>query len=140
MQYNDTATPSLTFQFIIHHQSTIRVTIPMVWKARVRFPAVQCFAFLYNVQTGSGTHPLSYASGLQPGVGVPVEYEVKTRHRNHFNLEPALIIILTKIRQRIEVLACQKQVQSSHYQVRTTFITDKIFNNIILVCSFYKLF
>jgi hypothetical protein len=30
------------------------------------------------------------------------------------NLEPALILALTKIRPRIEVLACQKQAQSSH--------------------------
>jgi hypothetical protein len=29
-------------------------------------------------------------------------------------LEPALIPALTKIRPRIEVLACQKQAQSSH--------------------------
>jgi hypothetical protein len=29
-------------------------------------------------------------------------------------LEPALILALTKIRPRIEVLACQKQAQSSH--------------------------
>jgi hypothetical protein len=34
--------------------------------------------------------------------------------RNHFNLEPALILALTKIRPRIEMLACQKQAQSSH--------------------------
>jgi hypothetical protein len=30
------------------------------------------------------------------------------------NLEPALILALTKIRPRTEVLACQKQAQSSH--------------------------
>jgi hypothetical protein len=29
-------------------------------------------------------------------------------------LEPNLILALTKIRPRIEVLACQKQAQSSH--------------------------
>jgi hypothetical protein len=49
---------------------------------------------------------------------------IKTKHRNRF-LEPALILALAKIHPRIEVLACQKQAQSSHYQVRTILITDK---------------
>jgi hypothetical protein len=35
---------------------------------------------------------------------------------------------------RIEVLACQKQAQSSHQQVRITLIIDKMFNLIILFC------
>jgi hypothetical protein len=48
--------------------------------------------------------------------------------RNH------LILALTNIRSRIEVLAYQKQAQSSHEQVRTTLIIDKIFNNIIFHC------
>jgi hypothetical protein len=39
---------------------------------------------------------------------------IKTKHRNRLNLEPALILALTKIRTRTEVLACQKQAQSSH--------------------------
>jgi hypothetical protein len=39
---------------------------------------------------------------------------IKTKHRNRLNLEPALILALTKIRPRIEVLACQKHAQSSH--------------------------
>jgi hypothetical protein len=47
------------------------------------------------------------------------------------NLEPALILALTKIRPRIEVLACQKHLS---YEVRTTLIIDKIFNYIILLC------
>jgi hypothetical protein len=33
---------------------------------------------------------------------------------NRLNLEPALILALTKIRSRIEVLACEKQAQPSH--------------------------
>jgi hypothetical protein len=33
---------------------------------------------------------------------------------NRSNLEPVLILALTKIRPRTEVLACQKQAQSSH--------------------------
>jgi hypothetical protein len=33
---------------------------------------------------------------------------IRTKHRNRLNLEPALILALTKIRPRIEVLACQK--------------------------------
>jgi hypothetical protein len=39
---------------------------------------------------------------------------IKTKNRNRLNLEPVLILALTKIRPRIEVLACQKQAQSSH--------------------------
>jgi hypothetical protein len=38
----------------------------------------------------------------------------KTKHRNHLNLEPTLILALTMIRPRIEVLECQKQAQLSH--------------------------
>jgi hypothetical protein len=53
---------------------------------------------------------------------------IKTKHRNRFNLEPVLILTLTKILPQNEVLACQKQAQSSHSQVRTRLITDKIFN------------
>jgi hypothetical protein len=33
-----------------------------------------------------------------------------------------------------QVLACQKQAQSSHKQVRITLIIDQIFNDIILLC------
>jgi hypothetical protein len=36
---------------------------------------------------------------------------IKTKHRNRLNFEPDLILALTKIRPRIEVLACQKQAQ-----------------------------
>jgi hypothetical protein len=39
---------------------------------------------------------------------------IKMKHRNLLNLEQALILALTKIRPQIEVLACQKQAQSSH--------------------------
>jgi hypothetical protein len=39
---------------------------------------------------------------------------IKTKHRNRLNLEPALIFAPTKIRPRIEVLACRKLAQSSH--------------------------
>jgi hypothetical protein len=38
---------------------------------------------------------------------------ITTKHRNRLNIEPALILTLTKIRPRTEVLACQKQAQSS---------------------------
>jgi hypothetical protein len=34
--------------------------------------------------------------------------------RNRLDIEPALILTLTKIRPRTEVMACQKQAQSSH--------------------------
>jgi hypothetical protein len=47
-----------------------------------------------------------YNSSLQPGAHEDV--------LNLLNLEPALILALTKIRSRIEVLACQKEAQSSH--------------------------
>jgi TATA-box binding protein (TBP) (component of TFIID and TFIIIB) len=43
------------------------------------------------------SHGLSYSNGLQPGVG-----------------EDILRVCRIKIRSRIEVLACQKQYQSSH--------------------------
>jgi hypothetical protein len=39
---------------------------------------------------------------------------IKTKHRNSLNCELALILALTKIRPRIEVLAYRKQAQSSH--------------------------
>jgi hypothetical protein len=58
-------------------------------------------------------------------------YVDKTKHRNRMNLEPALILALMKIRPRTEVLACQKQDQSSHQKLRTILIIDKIFNRII---------
>jgi hypothetical protein len=60
---------------------------------------------------------------------------IKTKQRTRLNLEPALILTLTKIRPRTEVLACQKHAHSSHKQVRTTLITDKIdINHIISLC------
>jgi hypothetical protein len=39
---------------------------------------------------------------------------IKMKHRNRLNPEPNLILTLMKICPRIEVLACQKQAQSSH--------------------------
>jgi hypothetical protein len=67
------------------------------------------------------------SSGLQPVVLVPPGVRedilgskwkhlttIETKHRNNLNLEPALILTPAKIRPRIEVLACQKQAQSSH--------------------------
>jgi hypothetical protein len=53
----------------------------------------------------SGTTSLN--SALQNGIR-------ENTLRSRLNLEPALILALTKIRPRIEVLACQKQAQSSH--------------------------
>jgi hypothetical protein len=49
-------------------------------------------------------------------LGVTLKHltSVKTIHRSLLNPEPALILALTKIRSRIEVLACQKQAESSH--------------------------
>jgi hypothetical protein len=51
-----------------------------------------------------------YDSGMQPGVRENALNQNKTQEQ----FEPALILTLTKIRPRIEVLACQKQAQSSH--------------------------
>jgi hypothetical protein len=51
--------------------------------------------------------PVVYKTGLQRGV-------CENILRNRLNLEPALILALTKILPRIEVLACQKPAQSSH--------------------------
>jgi hypothetical protein len=42
------------------------------------------------------------------------EESIETKHGNRLNVGPALILALTKIRPRIEVLACQEQAQSSH--------------------------
>jgi hypothetical protein len=57
---------------------------------------------------------------------------MKMEHRNRLNLEPPLILALTKIRPRIEVLACHKQAQSSHYHVKTTLIIYKILTKLTL--------
>jgi hypothetical protein len=48
----------------------------------------------------------------RPGVREDVLEVTRTHYTEP--LEPALILALTKIRPRIEVLACQKQAQSSH--------------------------
>jgi hypothetical protein len=42
---------------------TFLVGIATGCTARVRFPAVQDFSLLHNVQTGSGAHPASYPRG-----------------------------------------------------------------------------
>jgi hypothetical protein len=70
---------------------------------------------------------------LQSGVRVPSEVR-KSISWNRLNLEPALILALTKIRPRIEALACQKQAHLSHQQDRRTLIADNIFNHTILLC------
>jgi hypothetical protein len=54
-----------------------------------------------------------YNSGCQHGLRVPQGKRkhlksIKTEHRNRLNLEPALVLALTKIRPRTEVLAGQK--------------------------------
>jgi hypothetical protein len=51
-----------------------------------------------------------YNSGLEPGVLVPLGV-CENILRNSLNLEPALILTLTKILPRIEVLAFEKQAQ-----------------------------
>jgi hypothetical protein len=61
---------------------------------------------------------------------------IKLKHGNRLNFESALIHTLTKVRPRIEVLACQKQAQSS----QTILIIDKIFNHIILLFKKYLCF
>jgi hypothetical protein len=75
-----------------------------------------------------------HRSGLQPGVRVPprggrsenilwsTRKHIKTKHRNRLNLEPAMILALKKIGPRTDMLACQKQTQSYHQQVRTKLI------------------
>jgi hypothetical protein len=60
---------------------------------------------------------------------------IKMKHRNCLNLEPALIPTLMKIHPWIDVLACKKQAQLSHYHIRTTLIIGKIFSHIILLCK-----
>jgi hypothetical protein len=52
---------------------------------------------------------------LEDILGVTTKYltSIKTKHRNPLTLGPALILTLMKILPRIEVLACQKQAQSS---------------------------
>jgi hypothetical protein len=39
---------------------------------------------------------------------------IEIKHKNCLNLEPALIFVVMKIHPPAEVLACQKQAQSSH--------------------------
>jgi hypothetical protein len=58
-------------------------------------------------------YPRWYAKTSQ-GVRENILTSIKTKDRNRLNLEPALILEFTKIRPRIEVLARQKQAQSSH--------------------------
>jgi hypothetical protein len=87
-----------------------------------------------------GSH-IFYSSGAQHGLRVTpkvrknILHRSKAEHMNRLNLEPALILAFTKIRLRIELLAYQKQTQSSHSLVRTTLIIDKIFSHLILLCK-----
>jgi hypothetical protein len=63
----------------------------------------------------SGTSRIPHVSRPVVNLGYAKAYtSIKMKHRNLLNLEPALILALTKIRPLIEVLACQKQAQSSH--------------------------
>jgi hypothetical protein len=55
---------------------------------------------------------ISLNSGHEPAVFVP-PWVRENILRNRLNLEPVLILALTKIRPRAEVLACQKQAQPS---------------------------
>jgi hypothetical protein len=68
-----------------------------------------------------------YDSGIQPGskrtsklsediLGGMRKHltSIKTKHRNRLNPEPSLILAFTKIRPRIEVLACQEEAHSYH--------------------------
>jgi hypothetical protein len=88
------------------------------------------YATVYSTDLPSHIYRVAFIlcnSGLQLGVRVPPwlcrdisggkrKYltSIDTKHRNRLNLEPALILALTKIRPPIEVLACQKQAQLSH--------------------------
>jgi hypothetical protein len=58
---------------------------------------------------------------------------IEAKRKNRLNLELALILALMNILPWFDLLACQKQAQSSHWQVRTTLI-DKIFNHIYVFC------
>jgi hypothetical protein len=60
------------------------------------------------------SHLLSFPLMYLCGQGFSALTSIKTKHRNRLNPEPALILALTKIHPRIEVLACQKQAQSFH--------------------------
>jgi hypothetical protein len=42
--------------------------------------------------------------GFQPGVREHILQPIETKHRDRLNLEPALILALTKVRPRIELL------------------------------------
>jgi hypothetical protein len=77
--------------------------------------------FFNSLLPSEGTFNL-LASFLQSGVRLPPGVSqnilggtprhltsIKSKHRNRFNLKPALILALTKILLRIEALACQKQ-------------------------------
>jgi hypothetical protein len=59
---------------------------------------------------------------MQAASGLGVREDIL---RNRLNLERALVLALTKIRPRNEVLARQQQAQSSHCQVIATLIIHK---------------
>jgi hypothetical protein len=66
--------------------------------------SISKYQYLYQLPIPIGT----------PGGARKHLTSIKMKHRNRSNLEPALILTLKKIRPPIEVLACQKQAQSSH--------------------------
>jgi hypothetical protein len=59
---------------------------------------------------------------------------IKTKHRKPLNREPSLVLALTKIRPRIEVLAIRNKlnrlINGSHNHINN----DNILNHIILLC------
>jgi hypothetical protein len=72
------------------------------------------FSFLYTLRSWLFM-TREYAKAVVFNLGyAKTSYMNKTKHNNRLKLEPALILALTKIRPRIEVLTCQKQAQSSH--------------------------
>jgi hypothetical protein len=63
------------------------------------------------VTSSAAVFKLGYAYSLGTRM---LPTSIKTRDRNRLIFELALILALTKIRPRIEVLACQNQAQSSY--------------------------
>jgi hypothetical protein len=70
---------------------------------------------IYSVQSDfhpDGIHWLRVPPGVQEDIleGTRKHLRsIKMKHKNLLNLEPALILALTKILSRAEVLACQKK-------------------------------
>jgi hypothetical protein len=68
----------------------------------------------YELSDTATSHLLPFPSTYLCEQGFSALTSIKTKHRNRLNPESALIPALTKIRPRIEELACRKQAQSSH--------------------------